>query len=331
MVHSRKKLADKTKYIAELFRLFNVGLLVIDEIQRFNTKKNKLESFETIMTMLNTSKVALFVVGTQEAYRKFFFEYYFTRRLGTPRVASVYCRDYEYSCKLIQLVMSANWFNPPQKFTPKIVQTMYVITSGIIERIVVAWKAVQHAYLRLSDEERAAFVLTPEFIEQNTDHLMAAFARQTLEQDMYYGEEFGKTIRKSRTALPSVGGINSLPKPDSTDTPVPMNKTIADTMKDPGIFKTLSESGDIPRTQKLFERAKRNLAEGGDNYADGFILQNIVHTMELKSYANKSDDEIIAKSLKTIRKHTDQEINLRAMEVNEASKDKTLDFTHLTP
>ncbi len=330
LLQSKKKLAEKTKVLSELFRNFNVGLLVIDEIQRFDIKKNNMSSFQTIMTMVNTTKVALFVVGTEQAYHKFFFEYYFTRRLGTPIVASNYCADYEYACKLIRIVMSANWFNPAQVFTDEVVKAMYKETSGIIERIIVIWKAVQHEYLRLSDEKRLNFVLTSDFIEKcayAAAPFMGSYARQTLEHDMVLGDEFEKSIKMNREA--KTAEVEAVPEPVSSRKN--KNKTVADVLNEPQIFKTLSESNDIPRTQKIFERVKKNLEESGDNYKDGYILDSIVHTMNLKSFAEKTDNEIIAKSLKSIRKHTDQEINLRAMEIKEESKNIAHDFSKMSP
>ncbi len=228
LLQTKKKLAEKTKTLGELFRLFNVGLLVIDEIQRFDIKKNHIDSFQTIMTMVNTTKVALFVVGTEQAYHKFFFEYYFTRRLGTPKVASEYCADYGYACDLIRIVMSANWFKPKQNFTPEVVNAMYKETSGIIERIIVIWKAVQHTYLRLSDEDRLNFVLTPAFIEKcayKAAPLMGAYARQTLENDMILGEEFAKSV-KYNTLLSKEPEFETLPESATEHQKQLINKTV---------------------------------------------------------------------------------------------------------
>lgn len=91
-IRDQKKLGAK----ADMFRLFNVGVLIIDEIQRFISFTNKGDSYEVIMTMTNKSKTGLLVVGTEEAYVRFFTCYYIARRMGTPIKASSYCVDYDY-------------------------------------------------------------------------------------------------------------------------------------------------------------------------------------------------------------------------------------------
>ena len=123
-IRALKKLGQKSDKVAQLFRLFNVGVLIIDEIQRFNTFINKNESFEVILTMINKSKTGLLVCGTEDAYEKFLKKYYILRRMGKPIRASRYCNDYEYFSNLAKMVMSVQWFRQPQAITDDIIQAL---------------------------------------------------------------------------------------------------------------------------------------------------------------------------------------------------------------
>lgn len=117
--------------------------------------------------------------------------------------------------------------------------------------------------------------------------------------------------------------------PEATDekTELPVYAPVKDTE----ISKSLSKSSDPMKTKAVFERVKANLEEAGDNYKDGYIIERIVHVMGLKSMKNKTEDEVVVKSLQVIRKHPADSVNLRAMKINEEKKSTTLDISKLLP
>ena len=329
LIHSQRTIAAKTEKITELFRLFNVGILVIDEIQRFNVAKSRTDSFQTMMSIMNKSKVALMVIGTEQAYHKFFYEYYLARRFGSPLPASKYCTDYNYFTGLVKLVMDTNWFKTEQNITPDIIRTMYRETSGIIERIITIWMAVQKKYVKLPEDEKNTFVLTPEFIAGCADEnepFMADYARQTLDNDMILSESYEK-CRQEAEGTQTV--TLDPPKVSEPKTP-PVRKTIGDVVDDKELFKTLADSPDITRTQKLYERVKANLTEAGDEYRQGVIMEKLVHAMKLKSSKNKTDDELVIKALKDIRKTPADKTDLKTMKIEEDDNSiRKIDFSKL--
>lgn len=111
--------------------------------------------------MINKSKTGILVCGTEDTYEKFLKKYYILRRMGKPIRASRYCNDYEYFSNLAKMVMSVQWFRQPQAITDDIIQALYMETSGIIERLIAIWESVQLVYIRLSEQEKQGFKLTP--------------------------------------------------------------------------------------------------------------------------------------------------------------------------
>ncbi|MCI7806847.1 MAG: ATP-binding protein [Spirochaetales bacterium] len=299
LIKAQKKLGPKADKIAELFRVFNVGILVIDEIQRFSSFSNKDDSYETIMTITNKSKTGLMVVGTEEAYGKFFSRYYIARRMGSPIKASKYCVNYDYFKAIAKLVMSVQWFRTPQAITEEIYSAMYQETSGIIERIISVWENVQICYVNLSETEKNGFVLTPEFISKTsteTNPLLGLYARQTLKADVLSSME----LEDNRV------GDKGKPNKDKA------GKAIAE-------FRS---STNPLLAQEVFTRTKRNLVEAGEVYSDEYILDNVNKVLKLKTNAGKPEDELIATAIKRIRKNRKQLINTGAIEHNNAVRNE---------
>ena len=67
-----KSLADKQLKVCQLIEMFSVGTIVLDEIQLIDFNTNRENSYEGLLGIVNKTKVALSVVGTDEAYKKLF-------------------------------------------------------------------------------------------------------------------------------------------------------------------------------------------------------------------------------------------------------------------
>ena len=323
-VHAMRSLGEKANYIAELFRLFNVGILVIDEIQRFNTSSNKQDSYEALMTIINKSKVAIAVCGTEEAYHKFFFRYYVARRMGEPIRASQYCSDYNYFHDLADTVMDINWFKYPvypnlpkaklDEFKEKVYKQLFDETAGIIERIITIWKGVQTEYIYLSDDMKKKFILTPDvikFVSRKYAPLMSLYAKQTVENDILSSAEISSVVEEGYVEA-------NVPQP---------NTQLAPRDKSEEFYKKLNECPNPIHAQKLFDYVEKYLAIGGESYADRDIIGEIVHVMTMKSYSDKPDDKIATKVIKMLRKHPEKQTRLRKMTTGGEIEKKTQDFT----
>lgn len=98
-----KSLADKQLKVCQLIEMFSIGTIVMDEIQLIDFNTNRENSYEGLLGIVNKTKVALSVVGTDEAYKKLFTMLRNARRAGDFIDASAYTTDKDYFNMLIWL------------------------------------------------------------------------------------------------------------------------------------------------------------------------------------------------------------------------------------
>lgn len=75
---------------------FAIGLIIFDEIQLIDFNSTRENSFESLMILSNRTKVAIGVVGTEDAYEMMFPKLRTGRRVGSPVRAQKYCSNYRY-------------------------------------------------------------------------------------------------------------------------------------------------------------------------------------------------------------------------------------------
>lgn len=92
-----RNLGLKVDRVRELVERFGIGIIVFDEIQLIDFGSTRENSFEGLMTLANKTKVAVAVVGTEDAYEMMFNAKLRTgRRLGATIIGHQYCKNYEY-------------------------------------------------------------------------------------------------------------------------------------------------------------------------------------------------------------------------------------------
>lgn len=96
-----KSLADKQLKVCQLIETFSIGTIVMDEIQLIDFNTNRENSYEGLLGIVNKTKVALSVVGTDEAYKKLFTMLRNARRAGDFIDASAYTTDKDYFNMLV--------------------------------------------------------------------------------------------------------------------------------------------------------------------------------------------------------------------------------------
>ena len=328
-VYSKKirrmsSLGEKAKYIAELFKLFNVGALIIDEIQEFDVFKNHSESYETLMTIIDLSKVAIFVCGTEEAYNKFFYRYYVARRIGEPIRATQYTRDFDSFKDIFNTVTAINWFKYPEypslpsaeleEYKLKVMQAFHYVTGGVIERIILLWQNIQKEYIDLSEDAKKKFVLSPEVIEYvSRTHapLMALFLNETIKEDLLLSDETYNPFEE-KELLPDTSKEKQVKKSSL--------KGKADTK----LYKSIEKCRNPILAQTIFDRVSAYMETGGESYSPETIISEVIHIMGLPSCIEKSEDELVTKTIKTLHKHPEKQQKLKAMQNEEfATQDLT--------
>lgn len=129
-------LGNKAEKVRSFIELFGVGIIIFDEIQLIDFQHTKENSFDSLLTLANRTKVAIAVVGTEEARDKMFHELRTARRVGTMINGNRYCENREFFEYLVSQIFEYQWFKEPVEVTDEIIDALYNVTKGIIDQLV---------------------------------------------------------------------------------------------------------------------------------------------------------------------------------------------------
>lgn len=129
-------LGNKAEKVRSFIELFGVGIIIFDEIQLIDFQHTKENSFDSLLTLANRTKVAIAVVGTEEARDKMFHELRTARRVGTMINGNRYCENREFFEYLVSQIFEYQWFKEPVEVTDEIIDALYDVTKGIIDQLV---------------------------------------------------------------------------------------------------------------------------------------------------------------------------------------------------
>ena len=140
-------LGKKMEKIRELIERFGIGIIIFDEIQLINFDRTKESSFEALMTLSNRTKVAMAVVGTEDARDKMFRELRTTRRIGTVINGNLYCDNKKFFSFLTSQLFQYQWFDEPIELTDELVDALYDVSKGIIDQLIGIYSCMHYDYL----------------------------------------------------------------------------------------------------------------------------------------------------------------------------------------
>lgn len=152
MMTRRKSISEKAALVCTWIENYGIGCIVLDEIQDLDFTKNKESSFESLLTIVNNTKVALMAVGTEEAYRKMFPNLRTSRRVGPLIEAHAYCGNKEYFATIARELMRYQWFDDYVEPTPSIIRALYEETRGVIEQLVSIYTMMHQEYFNCTGE-----------------------------------------------------------------------------------------------------------------------------------------------------------------------------------
>lgn len=129
-------LGNKAEKVRSFIELFGVGIIIFDEIQLIDFQHTKENSFDSLLTLANRTKVAIAVVGTEDARDKMFHELRTARRVGTMINGNRYCENREFFEYLVSQIFEYQWFKEPVEVIDEIIDALYDVTKGIIDQLV---------------------------------------------------------------------------------------------------------------------------------------------------------------------------------------------------
>lgn len=155
-------LGRKAEKIKEYIEKFAIGIIIFDEIQLIDFKHTKENSFDSLMTLANRTKVAIAVVGTEDARNKMFKELRTSRRVGMMIKGHTYCESKKYFAFLLKNLLRYQWFSEPLQISSELIDIFYDLSKGIIDQLIGIYTCVHFEYFRRKGKEK----VTPQFIKK---------------------------------------------------------------------------------------------------------------------------------------------------------------------
>lgn len=146
-IANKNTLGKKAELVREFIEKFSVGIIIFDEIQFIDFEHTRENTFNSLLTLSNRTKVAIAVVGTEDARDKMFRELRTSRRIGLVINGNIYCGDKNYFSFLVKNLFKYQWFDNPIEITTEMIDTLYDVTKGIVDQLIGVYSCIHYDYL----------------------------------------------------------------------------------------------------------------------------------------------------------------------------------------
>jgi len=154
MIRRARTLGDKAAAVCRLIEVFGIGAIIFDEIQLLDFAGQKESTFESLLTIVNQTKVALISVGTRDAYSKMFPNLRTSRRTGVLINANSYCADKRYFASMVTELFRYQWTDTFIKPDAALIRALYDATRGIIDQLISIYMYMQIDYIRADEDDK---------------------------------------------------------------------------------------------------------------------------------------------------------------------------------
>lgn len=170
---------DKARLFRNLALRFNIGVIIVDEIQNLLKAKNKIILNQFLM-LSNDLSIPFVFVGTNQVLPFLRESAFFTqRRIGREIHVKRFQKDLLWDDFLNKL-WEFQWTRKPIPLTPDMNQTFYEQSGGIIDRAIELYRNSQKKAIQMGIDEPEMF--TPEFVRSisETDYSLSNEGLHTL-------------------------------------------------------------------------------------------------------------------------------------------------------
>lgn len=145
----------KIGFIKQIITRYNVGVIIIDEIQAIDFRKNDRETYSKLLQISNETKTSFVLSGTESAYQKMFTELHMLRRFP-PMIASSYTGNVQFVNLFLRELFQYQWFKEEIKIPnlgeidpiwEDLVMAFYESTAGIVALMVGLYEKVNFDYI----------------------------------------------------------------------------------------------------------------------------------------------------------------------------------------
>lgn len=154
-----KKTTDQLALLFKVYALrFNLGILVIDEIQ--NLTINNSQMMNQLLNLTNETQISFCFIGTYSGMDNIFSKNFKISRRGGK---CIYVDRYEpgnsFQC-IMNIIWKLNYIATPTELTPELIDAFYIETFGVIGFLIETYKTIQETAILNSLQ------ITPELVHQ---------------------------------------------------------------------------------------------------------------------------------------------------------------------
>ena len=193
---SRDSLSTKFNRLCDLIRVFNIGMLIVDEIELIQVNHVKEGTLETFMSLTNQTGITVGVIGTEDAFGKLFRHPRTTRRLGDLINADDYCSSKNNIQKILRTLYT---YLPEQiELTEECLNAYYIESGGTIAYISKIFVGVTKEVYHLKAQNKPA-TITPELIIRVAKRCLAGkqvFDKNCPENRIIEDDEYSQAIMR---------------------------------------------------------------------------------------------------------------------------------------
>ena len=280
-----KTVGQKASAVAKIINELNVGALILDEIQNIANQSVKSSSVDSILQIINTTKVSLNVIGTEDAFYGLFRKQYLVRRTGAVIIANDYCSDLNKFRTMLSYLTNINWFKASFELTEDIVEAFYDSTKGIISNMMSLWSYIQKDYI-MSPEKP---IITAEYIRLICNKRMPWVTSMTSEALEY--SPFNDTGTSE----------SSYDSNHAADIARARALEVRET-----IYGQINTTANPVKTMEVFQKVKENLILSDRHYTDGTVVKVICSVVSSKAGKDKDLVELTQMTLKRLKKYNEE-------------------------
>lgn len=262
--------------IADLIRTFHVGIVVVDEIQKMSIsqKKGSLESLDEI---INSTKVAMMSVGTEESFSRIFQDAHRARRQGKPIHASKYCSNYNEFRNYVIHLYKYQWFPYHVEPTEDMIMAHYETSCGTIGGLL-------DIYIEMNKKSMENDRFVAAHPGETAPPIDRAFIEKVaLEYNPGQMERLREAMRNDRLA--DYEGVVQRPGDDNVSKPVV------------AIHKK-------PISDIVYDSVSEYFKDNGSKYNPSTIIKCVNRAMKLKDAPSMTVEDLVKKAIDTVERGT---------------------------
>lgn len=200
-----RTIAGASSMVRRLIEQFAIGLIIFDEVQNISFNQGTDRSFESVLELVNETKVAFDIIGTEDAGEKLLTNLRMTRRMGAEINANAYCGNRPTFDRIIDFIFQYQWFRNPVVPTKEIKDVMFRYTRGIIDQIIGLYTWMQIDYI-LAPAKRKERPIDESYIRDVSEKHFAGMAK-ILQRAEYDPEAEAKRVEMMRNADEAIRSI----------------------------------------------------------------------------------------------------------------------------